>query len=110
MYDRSVAALELAIGDDLLRVDDGVLELFRQSFDRSLRVPIAWVGVEIDEGKHGSVVLCVGTANPIGPVLYGPSVRVLGNYWPLETTVGDEPRYRAFFGQVAALAGRSIEP
>lgn len=102
--------LELAIADSLLRLDNGVVEVFKQSYDKSLRLPAAWVGVELHPEKHDRVSLRIGTANPIGPVLYGQGVTVLGNYWPIEVDAVDEQQVRSFFEQVAAASGREVAP
>ena len=92
------------IGDSvILRFDGVVVELFLKTFDKSLRIPAAWLGVQVKPGKHGAIRLEVGTSATAGP-RYGPEVAVFGNYWPIDTTIDEEPIYRAYFEKVTDAA------
>jgi hypothetical protein len=103
-----VDPVELALEDSLLRLDNGIVEVFKRSYDKSLRVPAAWVGVETHPEKHDRLQVRIGTASPIGPVVYGEGVSVLGGYWPIEVDAVDEPQVRGFFEQVASASGRQV--
>lgn len=102
-------SLDLIRDSVILRFDGVVVELFLRSFAKSLRVPAAWLGVQVKAGKHDSVLLRFGTTNA-GELLYGPDVAVLGDYWPIDTTAAEVDAFRQFFAQVAAAVGRSIAP
>jgi hypothetical protein len=92
----------------LLRFDGVVVEVFLREYDKSLRVPASWIGVEIKPEKHDRTTLRVGTVNAGAPAMYGPGISVMGNYWPIEIDNADEPAYRDFFAQVATAAGRPL--
>ncbi|MEV7284396.1 hypothetical protein AB0O01_07480 [Streptomyces sp. NPDC093252] len=93
-----------------LRLEHGVFELF--GFGRSeLRVPLRWLGALVHYKKPDRPgELFIGTVRDPGAALYGtdraafrystsPSFRV---------PPGDEPLFRAYFTEVAALADRRV--
>jgi hypothetical protein len=93
----------------ILRFDGVVVELFLRSYAKSLRVPAAWLGVQVKPGKHDFVRLFFGTINA-GSDLYGPGVTVLGDAWPIDTNVADEPGFRDYFTKIATATGRTVAP
>jgi hypothetical protein len=105
-----VEPLEFNFGDALLRVENGIFEFFHLGWEGSLRMPVAWLGVQPQTKKHDSVLLQIGTANPPEQVMYGDAVRVRGDSRPLEISATDEPQFRDFFSRVAEVAGRSVQP
>jgi len=104
-----VEPLVLAVGENLLRTDGDILEVFDSHWDVSFRVPLAWLGVN-PIPQRSQLMLRVGTAIPVGPVLYGPDVRVIGGNRLVFVTWDDEPAVRAFFSQIADHVGRLMKP
>ena len=64
----------LAVGENLLRADSDILEVFDYRWDASFRVPLTWLGLN-PVPRRNQLMLRIGTAIPVGPVLYGPDVR-----------------------------------
>ncbi len=108
-YSSGVETLVLAVGENLLRADSDILEVFDYRWDASFRVPLAWLGVN-PLPQRNQLMLRVGTAVPVGQVLYGPDVRVVGGNRLLFISWDDEPTVRAFFGQIADHVGRLMKP
>jgi hypothetical protein len=105
--------LQLDLGDSLFQAGNGVLEVFRVSWENSIRFPLAWLSVQVDPPRRGQVLLRIGIASPPGAVLYGLSARVPGAYRGVIIAAADEPKVRAFFAELvgkAELAGRTVEP
>lgn len=98
----------LAVGENLLRADSDILEVFDYRWDVSFRVPLAWLGVN-PVPQRNQLMLRVGTAIPVGPVLYGSNVRVVGGSRLVFVPWADEPAVRAFFGQIASQTGRVMQ-
>jgi len=44
----------------LIRLDDGVLEVFQRGVAGSLRVPVGWCGVQVEAKRHERVLLSIG--------------------------------------------------
>ncbi|WP_424862704.1 hypothetical protein [Streptomyces sp. MMS24-I29] len=93
-----------------LRVDRGVFELF--SVGRSeLRVPLRWLGVLVHYKKPDKPgQLFIGTVRDLNAVLYGTDAAA---FWystspAFRVPPGDEPLFRAYFTEVAALADRRV--
>lgn len=99
----------LAVGENLLRADSDILEVFDFRWDTSFRVPLAWLGVN-PVPQRNQLMLRVGTAIPVGKVLYGPDVRVVGGNRLVFVPWADEPAVRSFFGQIASHVGRLMQP
>jgi len=108
-YPSGVETRVLAVGENLLRADSDILEVFDYRWDVSFRVPLAWLGVN-PVPQRNQLMLRVGTAIPAGRVLYGPDVRVVGGNRLVFVSWADEPAVRAFFGQIADHAGRLMKP
>jgi hypothetical protein len=100
---------EVNIGSMYIRVEDGIVEFFNQLMLGSLRVPLPWVGVEVRPGRHDSVQLNFGIANPVGSLMYGQSVSVIVGQWGIKVEAADEARCRAFFAEIAPVCGRQVE-
>jgi hypothetical protein len=98
----------------LIRLDDGILEVFQRGLAGSLRVPVAWCGVQVEPKKHDRVLLSIGEQNVLAgaslDVLYGLSVRVLGGPRYLHISAADQPAARMKFQRIALAAGRAVEP
>jgi hypothetical protein len=104
-------ALELSHDGVILRVDGDVLEVFRRG-TFSERVLLAWLTVEVQPSIRGSLLLRI--ASPHGDQ---PLYEVLRKAKPARGAVLDiiikteeEPFYRQFFTQVAALCQRPVMP
>ena len=101
-----MTALTFGHGDVLIIVEGQVLEVFQRGSDSSLRVPLAWLGVWLEAGKPGRTRIVIGaTTTPGGPV-HTEQPQELYPFRKLPVDAGDVPRYREFFAEVAALAGR----
>ncbi|MFD7660154.1 hypothetical protein ACFV4N_39765 [Actinosynnema sp. NPDC059797] len=102
-----MSALTFDHGDTLIIVDDRVLEVFRRGVEGSHRIPLAWLGAWLDTGKPGRTRIVIGARTTAGGPVYSEQPQQLSAVWRLP--VEDEgalARYRAFFAEVAALAGR----
>jgi hypothetical protein len=93
------------------RTDRGVFELFDLSRSgETFRVPLQFLGVLVHFKKPGKPgQLFVGIVRDSASPLYGTDrldFRFAGNH--LEVPEADEPAFRAYFSQVAELAGRRV--
>jgi hypothetical protein len=93
------------------RTDRGVFELFDLSRSgETFRVPLEWLGVLVHFKKPGKPgQLFVGVVRDSASPLYGTDrldFRFAGTQ--LEVPEADEASFRAYFSQVAELAGRRV--
>jgi hypothetical protein len=96
-------------GNIYLHLDRGILELFRR--DRvygSYRTPLQWVKVRAETRKGGVIALHFGNVEQFGEPLYAPATERGQLLAKVDIAAADEPRYRAFFAELARLADRSI--
>lgn len=95
-----------------LRVDRGVFELFDLGTpDHTLRVPLRWLGVLVHYKKPGRPgELFFGVVRDPNAALYGADLLAFRyRHSPVvRVPSGDEPLFREYFAQVAALAGRRV--
>ena len=95
-----------ASGDVLILHEGEVVEIFHRMYEKSFRLPVAWLGVNIEAKRHDQVQVLFGLADPPDQVIYGEDVHV-GNYQLVfEIPQSDEPALRSFFASVAAAGGR----
>ncbi|MGY3061760.1 hypothetical protein ACVWZD_006058 [Streptomyces sp. TE3672] len=93
-----------------LRVDRGVFELFTMGRSE-LRVPLRWLGALVHYKKPARPgQLFIGTVRDPNAVLYGTDQAA---FWystspAFRVPPGDEPLFRAYFTEVAALADRRV--
>ncbi|MGW0940536.1 hypothetical protein [Streptomyces sp. NPDC002666] len=93
-----------------LRVDRGVFELFTMGRSE-LRVPLRWLGVLVHYRKSARPgQLFIGTVRDPSAALYGTDQAA---FWystspAFRVPPGDEPLFRGYFTQVAALAFRRV--
>lgn len=93
-----------------LRVDRGVFELFTMGRSE-LRVPLRWLGALVHYKKPARPgQLFIGTVRDPSAVLYGTDRDA---FWystspAFRVPPGDEPLFRAYFTEVAALADRRV--
>jgi hypothetical protein len=104
-----VDALELSGDGLLMRVEGGVFELFRVRHFHSFRTPLSWLTVRVEYRRSSQVRLTIGTAVHPGQALYGTTVQGRSEGGQLLLPVLEEQRFRAYFTQAAALAGRVVE-
>ncbi|MEU1299164.1 hypothetical protein [Streptomyces shenzhenensis] len=97
-----------------VRVDRGVFELFPLSgsgMPHTLRVPLRWLGVRVHykkPDKPGELIF--GVVHDPNAALYGTDLAAF-RYSSTEAARvphGDEPLFRAYFTEVAALANRPV--
>jgi len=75
-------------------------------YEKSFRLPVAWLGVNIEAKRHDQVKVLFGLADPPEQPIYGEDVHV-GNYQLVfEIPQADEPALRSFFAAVASAGGR----
>jgi hypothetical protein len=95
--------------DVLLRVDDGIFELFRRGrIIGTYRMPVNWVKVRAQSRKKGVTRLLFGTVEELDEPLYASSLDPGHLLAAIEIQTADEPRYRAFFTELARQAGRRV--
>jgi hypothetical protein len=104
-----VDALELSGDGLLMRVEGGVFELFRVRHFHSFRTPLSWLTVGVEFRRSDKVRLTIGTAVHPDQAMYGTTVRGRSEGGQLLLPAFEEQRFRAYFTQVAALAGRVVE-
>lgn len=95
-----------------VRVDRGVFELFQPNdLTTTLRIPLHWLGVLVHYRKPGRPgKLIFGAVNDPRAALYGTDLASFGYRSTMAVRVpsSDEPLFRAYFTEVAALAGRPV--
>ncbi|AXG81908.1 hypothetical protein [Streptomyces paludis] len=95
-----------------LRVDRGVFELFPlDGIEYGFRVPLRWLGALVlykKPDRPGELIL--GVVRDPDTVLYGTDRLAFRyrNTQAVRVPPGDEPLFRAYFTEVAALAGRRV--
>ncbi|GAA2800913.1 hypothetical protein GCM10010441_27240 [Kitasatospora paracochleata] len=93
-----------------LRVDRGVFELFGPR-GSELRVPLRWLGALVHYKKPDRPgTLLIGTVRDPDAALYGTDRAA---FWystspAFQVPPDDEPLFRAYFTEVAALADRRV--
>lgn len=106
VYIAAVAAGYYSYNGHLMRVDDGVLEVFSRSVFGSKRIPLEWVCVSLESGKHDQLRVEVGMANVPGPPFYSrPTFRDAPFNFDIPAT--EEATLRAFLDDAARSVGRS---
>ncbi|MCC8249384.1 hypothetical protein [Saccharothrix luteola] len=101
-----MTALTFGHADTLIIVEGQVLEVFQRGGEGSLRVPLAWLGVWLETDKPGRTRIVVGARTTPGGPVYSAQPLELYPFRRLPVDAEDVARYRAFFVEVAALAGR----
>ncbi|XVS67600.1 hypothetical protein ACQPYE_16570 [Actinosynnema sp. CA-299493] len=101
-----MTALTFSHEDALIIVEGQVLEVFRRGSEGSLRVPLAWLGVWLDAGEPGRTRIAIGARTSPGGPVRTERPQELYPFWRLSVPAQDVTRYRDFFTEVAALAGR----
>lgn len=94
----AVRTLELtdADGSAVMTASDGVVfEVFHSSYDRSFRVPLAWLAIRVEPRRHERVRITVGRTRRRDRLPYGtePDDWV---YVSFELDAAVEPQLRAF--------------
>lgn len=90
----------------IVRVDDSVIEVFRQRVLGSFRVPLAWAGVSLVPNRKGDQVnVRIGQADSPGRPFYDDSPLYPGSY-TFDVPAAEEPKLRAFLDAAARRAGR----
>ncbi|MEV7869697.1 hypothetical protein AB0P17_27230 [Streptomyces sp. NPDC088124] len=95
-----------------VRVDRGVFELFRpHNLETTLRIPLPWLGVLVyyrKPGKPGELIF--GGVRDPRAALYGTHLASFGyrSTEAVRVPRSDEPLFRAYFTEVAALADRPV--
>ncbi|MEO6088061.1 MAG: hypothetical protein ABIQ18_33615 [Umezawaea sp.] len=96
--------LTFSHGEALFITDGPVLEVFRRSVEGSNRIPLAWLGAWLDTER---MRIAIGTRTITGGPIYSERPQALTGFWRLPVQAGAVPELRAFFAEVAALAGRA---
>lgn len=104
-----MTTLTFSHDETLIIVDSQVLEVFKRNSEGSNRIPLAWLGVWLDAGKPDRMRFTVGAQSAVGGPVYSEQPQSLAGFWRLPVQAAGVPRYRAFFADVAALAGRPFE-
>ncbi len=99
--------LQFAAGDVLLLVAGSVVEVFHRSYDRSFREPAAWIGVQVEQGRHDRVKVTIGRSRGPADPIYSGDTAFSWVDLKFDLDSGDEPGLRAFFAEVASAAGRT---
>jgi hypothetical protein len=103
-----VPVLELVDSDGggvMLSFDGTVVELFHTSYDKSFRVPAAWLAIRREDRKHDRVRLTVGRTRRREQPVYDAQPDDW-TYVSFEIEATAEPPVRALLAEVAAAAGR----
>jgi len=97
--------MTLTFDNTLVRMDDSVVEVFRQLVVGSQRTPLAWAGVQLKPKKGDQIQVNVGTSSdPTGP-FYNDQI-ISGGAYTFDVPATDEARVREFFDEAARRAGR----
>ncbi|MBW4719395.1 hypothetical protein [Saccharothrix obliqua] len=95
-----------------LRLDHGIFEAFRRSnvVIGSYRTPLNWVKVRAEARKGGVTRLHFGHVEQLDEPIYASTTSSRHLLMTVEIPTTDEPLFRAFFTELAHLAGRPIGP
>jgi hypothetical protein len=99
-----MTALTFRHGEALIIVDGPVLEVFRRTVEGSIRIPLVWLGAWLDTER---MRIAIGTRTIPGGPVYSERPQALSGFWRLPINAEAVPELRAFFAEVADLAGRS---
>ncbi|MEV8377613.1 hypothetical protein AB0P21_33050 [Kribbella sp. NPDC056861] len=95
--------------DVYLSVDNGILELFRRNrIIGSYRTPVKWAKVRAEARKGGVTRLHFGNVDELDEQLYASTSSSKHLLATVEIQTADEPRYRAFFTELARQADRRV--
>lgn len=96
--------------DDVqLQVERGILELFRRNrIIGSYRTPVKWVKVRAEARRGGLTRLHFGNVDELDEPLYASTTSSKHLFVTVEIQSADEPRYRAFFTELAQRADRRV--
>jgi hypothetical protein len=104
---RLVTAPEYAYEGQLIRVEDGVLELFSRTVLGSLRLPLGWVSARLQPQKHDTLLVEIGTTDdPSAPFFAPPAIRNAAFNFQIPSS--EEARLRGFLEDAARSVGRTI--
>jgi hypothetical protein len=92
-----------------LRVDHGIIELFRRNrIISSYRAPLNWLKVRAEARRGGLTRLHFGHVEDLGEPIYASTTSSRRLLVTVEIPTTDEPLYRAFFTELARLSDRPI--
>jgi hypothetical protein len=95
--------------DVQLRVDHGILELFRRNrIIGSYRAPLSWVKIRAEVRKGGVTRLHFGNIDQLDEPLYASTKSSRHGIVTVEIATTDEPLYRSFFAELARASDRPI--
>ncbi|NEA36430.1 hypothetical protein [Streptomyces sp. SID13031] len=101
--------LIFAHADVHLQVEHGILEVFmRNRIIGSYRAPVKWVKVRAETRKGGLTRLHFGNIKELDEPLYAGLTGAQHLLTKVEIETADEPRYRAFFSELARQADRRV--
>ncbi|MCS7481413.1 hypothetical protein ACFFQW_23070 [Umezawaea endophytica] len=95
--------LTFSHGDALIIVDGPVLEVFQRSVEGSNRIPLAWLGAWLDTER---MRIAIGRRTITGGPVYTERPQSLIGFSRLPVQAEAVAHLRAFFAEVAVLAGR----
>jgi hypothetical protein len=109
---------ELSIDDYVMRVDGDMVEFFVRGDTKPNKIPLKWLVVQAQPSRARRAgqmqtyyLLQVNSADvgdrPLYSVTNNPT-SLLDPFW-ISISVEEEPAFRAFFAELAALCGRSVE-
>jgi hypothetical protein len=91
-------------GDTVLRLDQSVIELFKQVVVGSQRTPLIWAGADLKPSKGDQIQVNVGTSR--GDGFYNSDI-ISNGAFKFKIAASDEPRLRAFLDEAARRAGQA---
>ncbi|WP_406127572.1 hypothetical protein [Streptomyces sp. NBC_00989] len=92
-----------------LRVDHGIIELFRRNrIISSYRAPLSWLKVRAEARRGGLTRLHFGHVEELDEPIYASTTSSKHLLVTVEIRTADEPLYRAFFTELAHLSDRPI--
>ena len=97
--------MTLAYPDVLVRMDDAVIECFKQIVVGSQRTPLLWAGVQLKPKKGDQIQVTVGTSQDPREPFYNDHI-LGGAAFSFAVPASDEARLRQFFDEAARRAGR----
>lgn len=92
-----------------LRVDNGILELFRRNrIIGSYRTPLHWAKVRSEVRKGGVTRIHFGNVDELDEPLYATKTDRGHLLATVEIATADEPLYRSFFTELARVSDRPV--
>jgi hypothetical protein len=101
---------ELHRDDAVMRIVEGdTLEIMFAGISDAKRIPLAWLVVQVHPMRKNNLQVQIGSSNAEQPLYsFTKKTSIPGQSYIVPIRAEEEPQFRSFFTEVAALCGRSV--